>query len=417
MYRSNLTSNMIKRLSSFRPSWLILLAAAILCVAILPSLVWVAYTDEIASEQPQTTVEQPQTIVEQPQARVANPQAEIEQPQTRVEQPQTIVEQLQTVVEQPQIKVEQPQAVVEQRPYRVAIQVGHYKNNEMPDELDHLSNNTGAMGGGRTEVDLNLDVSNRVAELLRAQGVLVEILPATVPTGYSADAFVAIHADGSTSSSARGFKISTRWSSRVAMQDAMLVEMLTDAYRAATGLPEDSNVTRNMRGYYAYSPRRPSYRVSNFTPGAIVELGFMTNAADRVVMFNATDKLAQGVANGVMSFLKGAYGGPVASGPYAYGYGILDEGITSNPAQQAPQTFATPRPGSMTRITSGNWKILLFGPPSISVYSGPDSGMVIAKLPRGQLLQSTLRNGDYYRITLPDGGEGWVQRNAVITQL
>ncbi len=71
----------------------------------------------------------------------------------------------------------------------------------------------------------------------------------------------------------------------------------------------------------------------------------------------------------------------------------------------------------MTRIMSGNWKILLFGPPSISVYFGPDSGTVIARLPRGQFLQSTLRNGDYYRVTLPDGSEGWVQRNTVITQL
>src|SRR5947208_2356373 len=88
-------------------------------------------------------------------------------------------------------------------------------------------------------------------------GIPAEFLPATVPSGYAADAFVAIHADGSPSTAARGFKISTRWNSIVAMQDVRLVELLTDAYRSATGLPEDSAVTRNMRGYYAYSPRRP----------------------------------------------------------------------------------------------------------------------------------------------------------------
>lgn len=300
------------------------------------------------------------------------------------------------------------------RSYRVAIQVGHYKNNEMPEELDHLSHNTGTAGGGRTEVDLNLDVSNRVAALLRAQGVIVEILPATVPTGYSADAFVAIHADGNSSATARGFKISTRWSSKVATQDAMLVEMLTDAYRAATNLPEDSNVTRNMRGYYAYSPRRATYRVSSFTPGAIVELGFMTNPTDRAVMFNATDKLAQGVATGIMTFLRGAYGSPVVTGTYAYGYGVLDPAVVAN---AIPFAQTTPRPSSMPRVVSGDWKILLFGKLSVNVYSEAGGGTVIAQLPRGQFHKSTLRNGDYYRIMLPDGREGWVHRNAVITQI
>ncbi|HKP51281.1 MAG TPA: N-acetylmuramoyl-L-alanine amidase [Chloroflexia bacterium] len=296
-----------------------------------------------------------------------------------------------------------------QRPYRVGIQVGHYQNENLPEELASIEGNTGAAGGGRTEVEMNLEVSNRVADLLRSQGVLVDILPATVPTGYSADAFVAMHADGSTSSSVRGFKISTRWSSKVATQDAMLVEMLTDAYRAATGLPEDSNVTRNMRGYYAYSPRRTSYRTSTFTPAAIVEMGFMTNAADREVMFKATGKVAAGVAAGIMNFLHGAYG--KETGARSYGYGIVDDiALNPTPAQ-------TPRPGGFSGVVIGDWKVLPLGAPSIRVYAGPDGGLVIATLPRGHFLYATLRDGDYYRITLPDGREGWVQRNAVIVQM
>lgn len=144
------------------------------------------------------------------------------------------------------------------RNYKVGVQIGHYKNDELPDELSRLIGSVGTSGGGRTEVQLNLDVANRVARLLRAQGVLVDLLPATVPTGYSADAFIAIHADGNSSPTPRGYKISTRWRSEVAVQDATLVELLTAAYRAATGLPEDSNITRNMRGYYAYSPGGPT---------------------------------------------------------------------------------------------------------------------------------------------------------------
>jgi len=309
-----------------------------------------------------------------------------------------------------------PQAAPRQ--YRVAIQSGHYKSNELPDELSRLAENTGTAGGGRTEVDLNWDVSNRVAKLLRAQGVLVEVLPATVPTGYSADAFVAIHADGNASPAPRGFKISTRWSSKVATQDVSLVHTLTDAYRAATGLPEDGAVTRNMRGYYAYSPRRANYRTSNFTPGAIVEMGYMTNAADRSVLFKSTDKVAAGIANGIMAYLKATYGSPATDKSYGFGYGVVDKDI--NPSATP---IPTPRPGSgqgfgSSRPQTGDWQVLLMGKPTINIYSGPGGqGPVITKVPRGQFLHATVRQGDYYQVTLSDGRKGWVSRYSLVTQL
>ena len=303
------------------------------------------------------------------------------------------------------------------RTYRVALQVGHYKNNELPPELSRLSGHTGAYGGGRSEVELNLEVAGRVARLLSDKGVVVEVLPATVPTGYTADAFIALHADGNSSSSARGFKISTRWRSYVARQDAMLVEMLTEDYAAATGLPEDFAVTRNMRGYYAYSPWRPNYRISHFTPGAIVEMGFMTNAADRAVMFNSTDKVAQGIADGIMRFLKTAYRPGVTP---AYGYGIVDDDIDPNASvstTQQPTQSAQPSAGQRSRVVTGDWQVLLMGKPSINAYAGPGSGQVVAKLARGQIYRSTLRNGDYYRLTLSDGKEVWVHRNATVVQM
>ena len=266
-------------------------------------------------------------------------------------------------------------------------------------------------------MDLNFDVSNRVAKLLRAQGVLVDVLPATVPTGFSADAFVAIHADGNASPAPRGFKISTRWSSKVAVQDVRLVETLTDAYRAATALPEDSAVTRNMRGYYAYSPRRANYRVSNFTPGAIVEMGYMTNGADRAVMFNSTDKVAAGIANGILAYLKSTYGAPATNKAYGFGEGIVDKDI--NPLATP---IPTPRPGGTSfgsqRPQTGDWQVLLMGHATINIYTGPGgAGPVIAKVPRDQFLHATVRQGDYYQVTLPDGRKGWVNRNSVVAQM
>jgi N-acetylmuramoyl-L-alanine amidase len=296
------------------------------------------------------------------------------------------------------------------RPFKIGLQVGHYKSNELPDQLSRLADNTGTYGGGRSEVDLNMDIATRVAWLLRAAGMQVDVLPATVPSGYAADAFIAIHADGSSSSAARGFKISTRWSSKVAVQDARLVELLTDAYRAATALPEDSNVTRNMRGYYAYSPRRPNYRVSNFTPGAIVEMGFMTNATDRKLMFNSPDKVATGIANGIKAFLKEAY--PAGSGTRSYGAGIVDPSID---LRANPTPFPTNRSSGPPSRSRGDWQILLMGKPTINVYSAP-GGSVVTKLPRGQFYRSQVRQGDYYSITL-NGKEVWIHRNSVVTQL
>lgn len=312
-----------------------------------------------------------------------------------------------------------PTATQASRAFHVGVQIGHYKNNELPDELWRLEGSTGTSGGGRTEVDLNFDVANRVAKLLRAQGVVVDLLPATVPTGYSADAFVAIHADGAASSGPRGFKISTRWSSEVAVQDGILVDQITDAYRKATGLPEDSNVTRNMRGYYAYSPRRPNWRTSNLTPGAIVEMGFMTNSADRAVMFNKTDIVAGGIVDGIMGFLHSAYGQRPVGNAYRYGYGLVDNKIippgTATPTR-APSTGAG-APGGASRPQTGDWNVVFMGKAQTSVYTDRGSGSLVGKVARQQVLKATIRQGDYYFVTLTNGKQGWVHRNAIVVQI
>jgi hypothetical protein len=295
------------------------------------------------------------------------------------------------------------------RPLKVALQVGHWKINELPEALDSLSGHTGSAGGGRTELQMNLEIAHKVAPLLRMSGVVVDILPATVPTGYTADAFIAIHADGNSSTSARGFKVSTRWRSPVAVQDARLVEILTEEYGAATALPEDSNVTRNMRGYYAYATWRPNWRISNFTPAAIVELGYMTNAADRAVMFNQTQNLVIGVTRGILRYLSYAYPG---GRQQAYGFGIPDPSI-----DLAAPAFPRRSGGGGSPVVTGDWQALLMGPAMVPVYDRPGSKNAIASLPRRVFHHSTLRSGDYYRITLPDGREGWLHRNSVILKM
>ena len=173
-----------------------------------------------------------------------------------------------------------------------------------------------------------------------------------------------------------------------------------------------------MRGYYAYASFRPNYRISNFTPGAIVEMGYMTNAADRVVMFNAPNKVAAGIAEGIVNFLKEAYGSPRAA--RSYGYGVPDPSINLNAPWETPRgagSGSTSGSSSQNRGQTGNWHVLLMGKPTIKVYSQAGGGQVIAQVPRDHFYHSTQRKGDYYLIDLPNGGTGWVHRNAIVVQM
>lgn len=188
-------------------------------------------------------------------------------------------------------------------PPRVGLQVGHLRSNELPEELARLRTSTGARWGAITEAQLNEDIVNRVKPLLEAQGVIVDVLPATVPPSYDADAFLAIHADGSQSAAARGWKLATPW--RASEASKALMAAVAAAYGPATGLPEDvGGVTVNMRGYYAFNYRRHEHAIRRTTPAIIVEMGFMTNAADRGVMFGQPDRVAKGIADGVLAYLR-----------------------------------------------------------------------------------------------------------------
>ena len=89
-------------------------------------------------------------------------------------------------------------------PPSVAIQVGHLDIADSPDELKSLREDTGAEYGSIKEVDVNQNIASLVAQDLRQDHISVTILPATIPPGFYADAFVAIHADGNVDTSWNG---------------------------------------------------------------------------------------------------------------------------------------------------------------------------------------------------------------------
>jgi N-acetylmuramoyl-L-alanine amidase len=187
-------------------------------------------------------------------------------------------------------------------PPKVALQVGHWKNSELPDELARLRGNTGASGGGKNEWEVNLEIAQKTAELLRAEGVTVKILPSTVPEKFWADVFVAIHADGSLDRAKSGFKIAAPWRDFTGKADN-LVSTLRSIYQEKTGLAWDDNITRNMRGYYAFAWWRYDHAIHPMTTAVIVETGFLTNRSDQDLLIHHAGIPASAIAEGVLSHL------------------------------------------------------------------------------------------------------------------
>lgn len=187
-------------------------------------------------------------------------------------------------------------------PKRVALQAGHWLNEQVPPELRGLQ--AGASGGGKQEWQVNLDIAQRTAQLLEAEGVEVDVLPTTVPERYRAHAFIAIHADGDLSGLLRGYKIARPGFSSIPETDDQLVEALYAAYGPATGLRrDDEHISMRMRYYYAFNSRRFCHAVATGVPQAIVETGFLTSAADRQLLLGNPDAAARGIADGVLAFL------------------------------------------------------------------------------------------------------------------
>ncbi|MFL5804360.1 MAG: N-acetylmuramoyl-L-alanine amidase [Roseiflexaceae bacterium] len=194
-----------------------------------------------------------------------------------------------------------PTAAPSGRRIRVGIQAGHWLIPNLPAELTHLQISVGASAGGYNEAMINLDIARRTAALLESVGITVDRLPAIVPPGYTADAFVALHADGARQASARGFKIGAAWAASRASQQ--LLEALTAEYGRTTGLPRHGAVTADMRGYYAFNYRRYAHAIARTTPAVIVEMGFLTNTDDRALLTSQPDLIAAGLANGIIRYL------------------------------------------------------------------------------------------------------------------
>ena len=196
-----------------------------------------------------------------------------------------------------------PKPAMPTGPRRIGIQVGHWMTDQVPAELGkRITFQTGASWDGVDEVDVNMDVAERVKAQLTARGYIVDILPTTVPVGYIADVFVALHADSDGTGEKSGFKIAH--GSRRGPYEDKLVSLLRDEYGKATGLDWDAlGISRNMLAYFAFNWGRYQHAAAPHTPAAILEMGFLSNDYDRELMVDKADGVATAIVNGIQRFL------------------------------------------------------------------------------------------------------------------
>ena len=187
-------------------------------------------------------------------------------------------------------------------PKRVGLQAGHWLTEQIPHELRGLG--PGASAAGWAEWEVNLDIAERTAALLRAAGVEVEILPTTIPVEYRAHAFLSIHADGDPAGDRQGFKLGRAVWSATPEADDRLIASIAEAYAAMTRLPPDPvGASRRMTAYYAFNSRRYCHAIAPGTPSAILEAGYLTSAADRQILLGDPDAAARGIATGLLRYL------------------------------------------------------------------------------------------------------------------
>ena len=186
---------------------------------------------------------------------------------------------------------------------RIGIQVGHWMTDQVPAELGmRITFQTGTRWAGIDEVDVNMDIAQRIKAQLTARGYIVDILPATIPPGYLADVFLALHADGDGIGEKSGFKIAH--GSRRGPYEDRLVTLLRDEYGKFTGLEWDAlGIGRNMQAYYAFNWGRYQHAAAAHTPAAILEMGFLSNDHDRELMVDKADAVAIAIVNGIQRFL------------------------------------------------------------------------------------------------------------------
>lgn len=179
-------------------------------------------------------------------------------------------------------------------PLRIGIVAGHLGNDSGSVCMDE----NGAVT--LTEQEVNQKIATLVQNTLTARGYQVDLLQEydTRLAGYRAAALVSIHNDSCDyiNDQATGFKVAAAMDTRDVNRANRLTACLVDRYMRVTGLTfHAGSITGDMTDYHSFSEIDPS------TIAAIIETGFLN--LDRVYLTSHTDKVADGIVQGILCFI------------------------------------------------------------------------------------------------------------------
>lgn len=270
-------------------------------------------------------------------------------------------------------------------PWVVAVQPGHWEISQLPPELERLRTNTGAEWGTTREVNINKAVVDALVPMLEAKGWRVMVVPATVPPGLRADAFIAVHADSSTDTTRRGWKLSAPWRSSGASRE--LAKDLSASFSMEHNLAHDvDGVTVNMRGYFAFNNRRFYHAISPYTPATIIELGFLSNRSDRSLLTADPKYWARIIERGLATYFAGRSRSEVADlKPLELGWMAAGPGgaaVRTAPNSDAEKRWTLSEGTAVMPVdVSGDWYEIFMRHPFTTGWV-PKSDLVPAKDPR-----------------------------------
>lgn len=186
-------------------------------------------------------------------------------------------------------------------PVRVGIQIGHLDAHLHPEEHAALRWNTGGHADGIDELEVNRAVAAELVLLLEERSVEVDLLPASVPIHYSADAILSLHADSVTDSWRNGYKSAFFEPARNA-SDPVLKRLIDEAYLEGSGLDDDSlNTSGTMINFYAFNPEY-EHSVNPRSPALLIEMGYISNPEDRRFLLRP-EQPATLIAAGLLAYL------------------------------------------------------------------------------------------------------------------
>ena len=174
----------------------------------------------------------------------------------------------------------------------------------------HMGLDPGAVcDNGTKEADVNLKIATLLQQKLGNLGYKTDLLQEKDPRlqGYKASLLISIHNDSCkfVNDQATGFKVARAIGTVDENLSARLLACMRNRYQQTTQLPWHDSVTRDMTEYHAFDEIDPS------TPAAIIETGFLY--LDYDILTKDTDKVADGITNGITCFLQNETIEPVAT--------------------------------------------------------------------------------------------------------